>query len=239
MNLLEALSARMNARRTNANDVLVAAARRLAAGESADDAAVERALVETGTSLDAFRELVELCQRRREWYVSMDRGPAAAARVAKANATLEREAAAFQATHDAWMERRRQLSADLDDAERIVAAARAARDELLRPDNVPGDLANRLREAHDGVVAAACEVERLNNDRRHWVEQEKTQRGWAEEKRRLNKSTPQGDAEDHARAADRAARRVADIDAQLPAARDAAEAAEKHLAATEAAALKT
>ena len=239
MNILEAISTRMAARKTSANETLVAAARRLAAGESADEAAVERALVETNTPLETFRDMVELCQRRRAWYAAMDKGPAAAARRDKAAGVLEREAAAFQAAEQTWLARRRELSADLDDAERIVAAARDARDNLVRADNIPGQLADRLREAHDAVAAAAGRVEKLNRDRRQWVEQQKSQEGFAEHKRGLNLRTPQGDAEDHARAAARAARRVAEVDVELATARQELEAAEKHVASLEAAALKT
>jgi hypothetical protein len=238
MNILEALATRMAARKTTANATLIAAARRLAAGESADDDAVERALIETGTTLDDFKAMVELCQRRRQWYAAMDKGPAATAKRDKANAVLEREAAAFQATEAAWLVRRRQLSAELDEVERIVAAAHTARGDLVRPDNVPGDLADRLREAHDAVAAATEKVAQLNRDRRQWAEQEKSQTEWAEHKRGLNIVTQGGDADDHERMAKRAANRIAEIDAELPAALQAEAAARKHLEAAEAAALK-
>jgi len=237
--ILEALAARMSARKTSANDVLVGAARRLAAGESADDAAIERAMLEANMSLADFRALVELAQRRREWYAALDRGPAAVAKRDKVLAVIERERAQFEQIRNQWIARANELDAEHNAADKLAEAARDARGKLVHPDNVPGTLADAIREAHDNVATTAGEVERIRRDMRDNAEREKSQREWADQKRRLNQVTPAGDANDHERMADRAARRLKELAAELPAAEAAAAKAVADLERLETAALKT
>jgi hypothetical protein len=236
--IFEALAGRMAARKRTHTETLVAAARRLATGESVDDAAVAEALEASGQTLDDFQALAELCQRRRTWYVEMDRGPAAVARRDKATATLEREKAAFEQIQNAWFARAGVLEGEIAAAGKVADAARAARGNLVHWDHVPGELAGQIHEAHEAVAAAHGVVATLERERRQQTEREKSERDWAEHKRTLNLATPAGDAADHERAAKRAARRLAEIEKELPAARQAVEAAEAELRRLEAAALK-
>jgi hypothetical protein len=238
MSIFEALAERMATRKRSTDETLLAAARRAAAGESVDDAAVDAAMASSGKSVDDFRELVELCQRRRGWYASMDRGPAANATLGKLQAAATRERAAFEQVRDAWLSRAAELDEQIKNAERITTAAHDARGQLVDPANVPGDLAARIREAHDAVVDAASTVERIKRERRDAAEREKSQREWTEHKRGLNISTPAGNADDHERAAARAAKRLAELDAELPDAERAHAAAEGELRRLESLALK-
>jgi len=236
--VLDALAGRLAARKTTATETLVAAARRLAAGEGVDDGGIEAAMLETGMTLDGFRSMVELCQRRRGWQATAAKATAAGSRLDKATAALERATADFEATRQAFVVRHAELSSEVAAVERAVAEARQASANLVAPDNVPGPLGDQLREAHDQVAAANQALEALERDRREWAERERYHRGWADTKRQLNQTTPAGSAADHERAAARAARRVAEIDGQLPAARKAVAAAEKSLEGLERAAAK-
>lgn len=236
--IFEALAERMATRTRTHNETLLAAARRLANGESADDAAVDAALAATGKTVDEFRELVELCQRRREWYAAMDRGPAATTMLDKLQAAAARERAAFEQVEQAWRSRAAELDAQIRAAETTTTAAGAARDKLVHPDNVPGDLADRIRQAHDDVAATATAMERNRRERREAAEREKSQREWADHKRGLNQHTAGGSADDHERNATRAAKRVAELDAELPDVERAAANAVAELRRLEALALK-
>jgi hypothetical protein len=239
MSIFEALAERMATRKRSTDETLLAAARRAAAGESVDDAAVDDALASSGRTVDDFRELVELCQRRRGWYAALDRGPAANATLDKLNATAAKERAAFEKVRAAWVSRATELDEQIKAAERITTAANDARGKLVDPGHVPGDLAARIREAHTAVVDTASTVERIKRERRDAAERAKSQREWADHKRGLNLSTPAGDADDHERAAARAAKRVAELDAELPDAERAHADAERELRRLESLALKT
>jgi hypothetical protein len=89
------------------------------------------------------------------------------------------------------------------------------------------------------VAATAGEVERIRRDMRDNAALEKSQREWADDKRRLNKVTYGGGPDDHDRNADRAARRLKELTAELPAAEAAATKAMADLERLEHTALKT
>lgn len=236
--IFERLAGRMAARKRTNAETLLAAARRLANGESMDDATVAEALDNAGQTLEHFQTLVDLCQRRRAWYVAMDRGPAAIAKRDKATVVLEREAATFEETRQVWVQRAHVLEAEVSAAAQVADAAREARSSLLHWDNVPGDLAGQIHEAHESVAVANQALATLEREQRQQRETEKSQSDWAEQKRTLNQSTPYGGAEDHERLAKRATRRLAEIETEMAAARKAVEAAEAELRRLEAAALK-
>ena len=238
MSIFDTLSERLASRARTHEDELLRAARRAAAGESINDQVVADTLVATGQSIEDFRELVDVCQRRNRWLAEFNRGASAQATMDKLTKTAERERAEFERVQQAWFARAADLDAQLAAAQSTVQRARAARDELVAARNVPGALADQIREAHDTVAATGSEVERIKRERRDAAEREKSQRNWAEQKRRLNQRTPAGGPDDHERAADRAAKRVAELTDELPAAERAAAAAEKELARLESLALK-
>jgi chromosome segregation ATPase len=236
LTVLEALRERMATRRRTHNETLLAAARRAAAGESVDDAAVDAALWSTGKDVDEFRRLVELCQRRRDWYAAMDRGPAAKATLDKLKATMDRERAAFEQAAAAWRVRATELESQISAATTTVAMATDARNQLVAPDNVPGELAARISEAQELANATADAVEQNRRERRERAEAAKTQREWAQEKRDAGHG-PVG-VDEHERAATRAEKRVAELDAELPNAERAHADAERELRRLESLALK-
>jgi hypothetical protein len=238
MNVLEVLRDRVAGRKRSAEDTVLAAARRLSDGENVNVDELDGALAESGHTPDSFAQLVEVMTNRRAWRADLDRSPAAEAKVAKSAAAV---AAAETEREDwllAWSARVNSARTEHDAAAALVARARDARAALTHPDNCPGPVGNRVRAARDAEHAALVEVERIKRERRQAAEREASERGWEEEKRRLNKVTPAGGPDDHKRLADRFKRRVAELDVELAQATKAHEAAVRDLAAAEAAALK-
>jgi hypothetical protein len=238
MKLFEILRSRVNERRMSALETLVAAANRVAADESVDHAAVESALHEAGRSVDDFENMVELARKRRAWRADHDKGKPANTRLAKAQATAERERAQFETIRAAWMARATELDNEIRAAQKLVDAANSAAYELVRPDNVPGAPGEQLRVAHDELAQCSSEVARCSRGVRHETELEKTQLAFAAEKESLNQSTPYGDAADHKRRAASAARRKAEWAEQLKTAEAAERDAAARLQQAEAAAMK-
>lgn len=238
MKIFDLLRSRVNERRLSALETLVAAANRVAADESVDHAAVESALHEAGRSVDDFENMVELARKRRAWRADHDKGKAANARLAKAQATADRERAQFETIREAWIARATELDNQIRSAQQLVDAANSAAYELVRPDNVPGAPGEQLRVAHDELAKCSSEVSRCSQGIRHETELEKTHTAFADEKEALNKSTPYGDAEDHKRRAASAARRKAEWAEQLKAAEAAERDAAARLQQAEASAMK-
>jgi len=239
MKVLDLLRSRARERQVGAAEVLAAAANRAAAGESVDHEAVDRALVDCGKTVDDFAAMCDMAARRRNWRATLDRAPQAEAKLAKARAAAEKERAAFEATHAAWMKRGSELDAEIASATAVVTAARDAREELVKPANVPEPLRSKLAEATTVRDAATERVANINRELRDARDREKTQREWADHKRSLNISTHVGDADDHDRAAKRAAKRAAELLEELKAAQAEEETAAAEVRSLEAAAIKS
>ena len=223
MKVLDLLRGRKVERHTNNADAIAAAARKTAANESVDHLALEHAMVEEGLSVEDFATLVGQAERRQSWRAAMDKLPAATARAAKANATIEKERAAFEAVRDAWFQRANELDAELSAAETIVRAGNDAREQLSTPANVPGVVGERLAEAAADQQEAVERVAGVERARREWHENLSRNNGFAE---RHNDSER---GKDYSRLATQAERRLAELAAELVDANAALVDAQKHL----------
>lgn len=239
MQILELLRTRRAERRLTADQTLAAAANRLAADETVDHTAVETALLEAGRSVEDFETMCETARRRRQWRAAFDRGTAAKTRLEKARTTAERERNQFEQIRTQWLERAAQLDAEIAAADAVVRAADDARRELVDPRNVPGAAGDELAAAHAELAAASDAVSALGRQLREQRELEKSQREWADQKRTLNQTTLHGGPEDHERRAERAARRIKELESELREATAAEGAAAARVQKLEAAALKT
>jgi hypothetical protein len=210
----------------------------MAADESVDHAAIENALIETGRTVDDFAAMCELARRRLEWRATFNKGNAAKIRLDKANATAARERAEFEKIQTAWFARAAEIDVEIAAAERLTAAASAARAELVNPRNLAGLPGKQLADAHEALAEAAGRVGKIARELREARQLEKSQREWADHKRELNQSTATGDAEDHERRAERAARRIKELETELQAVTADEAAAAEQLKNLEAAALK-
>ena len=220
MKILELLRGRMAERTANNADIIAAAARKTAGGETVDHVALERAMFEERLTLDAFADLVRQAEQRQRWRAAMDRLPAATARRQKATAAIEKERAAFEAVHAAWMERAGELDAEFAAADAIVRAGEEARAQLTRPENVPGAVGEQLAAAVAELEEAERRVEGVGREQREWQQTLATRERMAADGQGLA-------AADNARLAKQAERRVAELAAELVTAQEAAAAAKK------------
>lgn len=238
LDVLDVLRHRASRRHESAAETLWAAAKRIAAGETADPTAVETALAETGTSLDGFNELVELARTRQRLFAKLDQATPARVKLDKLNASTAAEREAFEDTRRRWLERAAVLDAELSALERTVQAGDEARDALCKPEHLPPTVAQKVEAAIDEYTASLGRVDDLQRelnrqreirDRRTWM---------AAQKRESGKSHPL-DIDDDERLAKRAAKQITELEPQLREAQSAVRAAETHLASCRAAALKT
>ena len=234
--ILEMLRTRMTARRETNAETLVAAARRIAAGDNVDPTAVESALVAEGKSVDEFEAAVELARRRLSWHAARDKGPAAISERDKLTAELESAHAAFEKVQTAWIEKSRRLSQQIDAAISIVQAADDAAGKLTNPANISGPLADRLRKADADHTEALQNVDAIRRELREAKSRAKDEVEWVAHKAAYNNGV--SSLEEHQRLLKRAERRVAELEAALPPAEKAVAAAFKTLEERRAAALK-
>ena len=235
--ILETLRGRMGARRETNAETLVAAARRIAAGETVDANAVETALVAEGKSVDDFEALCELARRRQAWHAARDRGPAAIVQRDKLTRELDAAREAYERTRLAWVEKSGQLSQQIDAAISVVSASDDATAKLTAPENVPGVLAERLRAADADHMAALQSVENIRRELKEAKNRVKDETEWCQHKEKYNNER-YSTLDDHKRALARAERRVAELESALPPAEAAVAAALKTLRERQAAALK-
>lgn len=182
MDVLSLLRNRFAERTRNAAEVVSAAARKVAAGQSVDHAALEAAMVATNTSVDAFATLVELHTTRAGWRADYEKLKDATAKRDKANATIEREDAAFieyQQKHQAKMAK---LQAEYREAAKVVERGELARRELATVANVPDPAAQSLRDAHEALATASGAVSSANRAIREANEGIKREEEWIEHK---------------------------------------------------------
>jgi seryl-tRNA synthetase len=237
LDVLDVLRHRASRRHESAAETLWAAAKRIAAGETADPTAVEAALAETGTSLDGFNELVELARTRRRLFAKLDQATPARVKLDKLNASTAAEREAFEDTRRRWLERAAVLGDEISALERIVQAGNEARDALCQPENLPATVAEKVEAAIESHGAALVQLDALQRelnrqreirDRRTWM---------AAQKRESGKCHPL-DIDDDERLAKRAVNQIAELEPQLREAQAAVHAAETHIASCRAAALK-
>jgi len=234
--ILEMLRTRMTARKESNAETLVAAARRIAAGENVDPTAVESALVAEGKSVDDFETMCELARRRQAWHAARDKGPAAISERDKLTAELESAHAAFEKVHAQWAEKSRRLSQQIDAAIAIVQAANDATDKLTAPANISGPLADRLRNADAAHSEALQAVDAIRRELREARSRVKDEGEWCAHKAAYGNGP--SSLEEHQRLLKRAERRVAELEAALPPAEKAVAVALKTLDDRRAAALK-
>jgi chromosome segregation ATPase len=237
MQILEALRARMSARHENNAEALVAAARRIATGETVDVATIESALTAEGRSPDDFEAMIELARNRQTWQATRDRGPAAANQRDKLKSDYESSSEAFEKVRAAWFEKSERLSAQIAAATEIVNAAEAATAKLTNPNNVPGVHGERVREAIAEHMAASEHLESITRDIKDAKARVRSEEGWCAQKRLTNDNRGSS-LEEHERLLKRAQRELAELEASLPDAESAFAAAVKTLQDRKAAALK-
>lgn len=227
--VFELLRSRMRERTTSTDETLVAAANRLAADETVDHAAVEKALRDSGRGVDDFERMCELARRRRDWRQRADRGAVADTKLAKLTATLEKESGQFETIRIAWLQRSAELGEEIRQAENASVAGGLARGELVRPQNVPGALGELLAEAHKALGEASSVVSQLGRELRDTRELERSHRTFAEQKAAVSPPPKKNDPpDDYTVRADRAAKRAAALAEELEAATATeAEAAER------------
>jgi hypothetical protein len=237
MQIFETLQARFVQRKRNAHDTLVSAARRLAADETVDAAGVEAALAETGTTVDEFREMVDLQRRRNGWAADLAKRPAAQARHDKALAALEVERAAFAKLQAAHNDKVGRLSGELREAEAVVRAGDEATGKLRDPEHLAGTLADDLRAAQKARDEAAAELSGIVKDQRYWQNVERQHAEFAEHKA-VYGGNEHGDAADHVRFGKRATAKLRELADQHEAATAKLSECDKRISTLEAAALK-
>ena len=234
--ILEMLRTRMTARRETNAETLVAAARRIAAGENVDPTAVEAALVAEGATVDDFESMCDLARRRLTWHAARDKGPSAISERDKLTAELESAHAAFEKVHAQWAEKSRRLSQQIDAAIAIVQAANDATDKLTAPSHISGPLADRLRKADEDHAEALQTVDAIRRELREAKSRVKDETEWCAHKAAYGNGA--SSLEEHQRLLKRAERRLAELEAALPPAEKAVAVALKTLDDRRAAALK-
>jgi hypothetical protein len=236
--VLDALRARATRRHETAGETVWAAAKRLAAGESANPEQVEAALAEAGLQLDDFDGLVKLAGQRREWFAALDRATPARTKFEKLKATMEAERAAFDDMCRRWQERAAAADAELAEFERVMREGDAARDALCRPGNLPPATGQRMQAALDDQHAAVVAVEDAKRQLREQREIEHRREWMAAQKREGGRWHPL-DIDEDERAAKRAGKRAAELEQEIRTLEVAVRAADDNVDKCRASALKT
>lgn len=238
LDVLEVLRSRASRRHESTAEAVWAAAKRLAAGESADPAGIESAMAETGMTIEGFDELVELAKKRRDWFDAVDRATPARVKRDKLLMTAAAERESYEQTRRRWLERAEALDAEIATLNRVVRAGDDARDALCTPSHLPPAAAEKLNDAiaeHQAALGRVESLQRQVNEQREIRER----RTWlAAQKREAGKHHPL-DIDDEERFAKRAANKIAELEPQLRDAQSEARVAEGQVAKVRAAALKT
>jgi chromosome segregation ATPase len=235
--ILDVLRTRMVARRETNAETLMAAARRIAAGETVDPSAVETALVAERATVEDFEGMCELARRRQVWHATRDRGPAAIVARDKLTNELEAERQRFEAARLAWVAASDKLNAKLSAAINTVSASNDATDNLTHPKNIPGPLGDKLAAALDAHTTALDAAENARRTLRDARERVKSEHEWCTHKATYNNERYSTLA-DHQAALARWQRRLPELETAVKEADAAVAAAEKTLADLRAAALK-
>lgn len=161
--IFEALRGQIAKRQLAADDQVLEAARAAAADLAVDAVALEAAMFSSGTTLDQFEQLVELCRKRAGWLADLDGMKAAGSRQAKAEAALKAETDRFEEARRIALDKIAKLEREAAEARAAYDRAKAGRDNLLDPRNVPGGIGERYRATLDERDQAEGEVRRLRN----------------------------------------------------------------------------
>lgn len=156
--VLDRMAGRLKQRKTTAREVVEQAARRIAGGETVDEAALEGAIVEAGLAIDDLQRLAEFYVARREKRQVLDALGAARKRLAAVDARIAAENAKHAEIVDAYKKRWIALREEADAATREVDAGRAARDWLLELANCPPSMQDDYRRLLDEEQAATVAV---------------------------------------------------------------------------------
>jgi len=235
--ILETLRGRMAARRETNAETLMAAARRIAAGETVDPSAVESALVAERATVDDFSAMVELARRRQSWHATRDKGPAAIIQRDKLTTELEAERQRFEAARLAWNAASEKLNAKLSAAINTVSASNDATDNLTHPKNIPGPLGEKMAAALDAHTDAMTNAENARRALKDARDRVKGETEWVAHKKTYNDQRYSSLA-DHQAALARWERRVPELETAVKESEAAEVAAFKALDERRAAALK-
>lgn len=236
--VLDALRARATRRHETAAETVWAAAKRLAAGESANPEQVEAALAEAGLQIDDFDGLVKLAGQRRSWFAALDRAMPARAKHDKLRATMEAERAAFEDVRRRWQEKAAAADAELAGFEGAMREGAAARDSLCHPSNLPPATGERMQAALDEQHAAVVAVEDARRQLReqHGIAKQRT---WMAAQKREGGRWHPLDIDEDERAVTRATKRAGELEREIRGLEAAVRVADDNVEKCRAAALKT
>jgi chromosome segregation ATPase len=232
MDVLNLLRARFAERSRTASETVSVAARKVANDQSVDHAALEAAMVATGTTVDAFAELVELHRRRAEWRGDYEKLKDATAKAKKANGALEREQAAFYDYRDKHAARVSAIDAELRQANATVERGRMALHNLTTLENVPAPASDALRDAQAELAAALANVSSATAAVREATQRIAGEEAWIKDKADHGDNHMSSKA-DHEVALKRWQRRLVEANGALIAAQNDEKAAEAKVAAAE------
>jgi hypothetical protein len=168
VDILHLLGQRKQQRTGNALDALATAARDAVAGRSVDVGAVDAALHELHETVEFFRELCGVAEKRRVAGLDLEKLGVATGKQRKLADAIAAETARQEEAYKAFVARVRALETEKAAVDRVVADANKARELLLQPANVLGSARPRYEEAMGERDAAAIAVE----DRRRELKQQ-------------------------------------------------------------------
>jgi len=179
--VLDKLAGRMRQRTATAHERIEAAAKATAAGENIDVAGLEDALFTVSMSLDGFRQLCDLFAARRERFAKLDGLGPARKRLAQTDKEIEAANAAHAEAVEKYRQRYAALRDQANDSQRVIDAARDAREWLLAVGNCPPSLKPDYELALAGEQKALEAVADAEREIRRLSEGIKSEVGWIEQ----------------------------------------------------------
>jgi DNA repair exonuclease SbcCD ATPase subunit len=176
--VLDRIAGRVQKRRTSARERIEEAARRLAAGETIDEAGLEGAMFEAGLTVDEFRNLAVFYNDRRAKLDLLATLGNARKRLEKADAAIDAENARHAEAVDQFRKRYASLRSEADAAGAEVERARAAREWLLELANCPPSIRDDYAAALDAEQAATVAVGNAERELRRLRDEIKSEEGW-------------------------------------------------------------
>ncbi len=238
--LLAVLRGRIKEKEILAIDHVAEAARAAAAGRTYDLAALESALAQRGMTIADFEKAVETAKKRALWLSRFDGLAAATTRANKLEAAIRTEEQKLEEQRLAVVAKVGKIRQELEIVTANRNAGDAAKAELLNPDNVPGSIGDRYRNAYEALREAESAVDAATRKVREQAEKIRSAERWIEQFGRQPRQlqpdriltlggepapTESVELRDHRTALARAQRRKAEADAELATAEDAAAAA--------------
>jgi hypothetical protein len=179
--VLDRIAGRVQKRRTSARERIEDAARRLAAGESIDEAGLEGAMFEAGLTVEEFRDLAVFYNDRRAKMDLVATLGNARKRLEKADAAIAAENARHAEATEQYRKRFLSLRAEADAAGADVERARSAREWLLDVAHCPPSIRDDYTAALDAEQAANVAVGDAEREVRRLREEIKSAEGWIEQ----------------------------------------------------------